>query len=231
VKISLEERATRRLHADTLERATEALRADAFVVLEGLLDDEAIERARVTCRRVLDRKNRHRTPLPFELVRRVPFKGFAEHPIIVQVAASVLGGACAPQGFRWIRRSPPGGSAIGRVHRDTAGLRDVEGGGLPMRLSVDVMLTDFTEDNGATQIWPGTQGTVESNVDERKSVGERASKIPSVHITGPAGSVAIRDERAWHRAGVNRTDQDRVMLSIGQWGLCEPSENAERLTR
>ena len=96
-------------------------------------------------------------------------------------------------------------------------MRDSANGSQPLQLSADILLTEFTSENGATQIWPGTQYTMEEDAEEHKSIGERAEKEPVVYITGPAGSVSIRDQRAWHRSGVNRTQQDRMLLSMGHW--------------
>ena len=219
--LSREELEAGNLNADTLRRAVEAVRSQAFVVLEGLLDAAAVRQARVTCEAIVERKHKDSIPLPYELLHRFPFKDFASHPIVLQGVSAVLGGEAAPQGFRWIRRCPPGGSAIARIHRDTAGFASSESGQLPLQLSVDIMLTEFTEENGATEIWPGTQHTVEADVAEHKSIGEsigeKARRMPCLRITGPAGAISIRDQRAWHRSGVNRTRDDRLMLAVGHW--------------
>lgn len=217
MQLSHEELEALSLNADTLRRAVEAFRTQGFVVLETVLAGALVDEARETCEAVLNRKNKNNAVLPYELLRRTPFKELAANPIVLQVVKAVLGDEGAPQGFRWIRRCPPGGSSIARVHRDTAGLRDSADDSLPVQLSVDILLTEFTPDNGATQIWPGTQHTTEANVEEMKSIRERAEKQPFMQVTGPAGSVSIRDQRAWHRSGMNRSQEDRMMLSIGDW--------------
>ena len=109
-------------------------------------------------------------------------------------------------GAWWFRRCPPGGSSIRRVHRDQRRSQ--------LSISMDVMLTDFSEANGATQIWPGTQQFVRP---ETTDVTRRAEQIPGVFITGTSGSVVLRDERAWHRGGLNHTPDARLMLSINRW--------------
>ena len=215
--VSREELEAGSLDADTLGWAVEAVRSEAFVVLEGLLESAAVHDARTACEAVIARKNKNSVALPYELLHRSPFKELATHPIVLQLVAAVLGGEGAPQGFRWVRRCPPGGSAIANVHRDVAGSKNIDSGRLPLQLSVDIMLTEFTQENGATEIWPGTQFTVETDVEGHKSVGERARRMPYVRITGPMGAISIRDQRAWHRSGVNRTQEDRLMLSVGHW--------------
>ncbi len=217
MQLSHEELDALSLHADTLRRAVEAFRTQGFVVLENVLDAALVDTARETCLAVLNRKNKDSVALPYELLRRSPFKELMANAIVLDVVKALLGDEGAPQGFRWIRRCPPGGRAIARVHRDTAGLPDSADDALSMQLSADLLLTEFTQDNGATQIWPGTQHTVEADVEEIKSIGERAEREPCMYVTGPAGSVSIRDQRAWHRSGINDTQQDRLMVSMGHW--------------
>lgn len=214
MQVSREERESHNLASPTLERAVEAVRVHAFVVLENLLIPDVVADARGACEKVLERKNRNNTALPYELKSRPPFAELAGNPIIARVVMAILGEEPSPRRMWWIRRCPPEGSAIAHVHRDVSGPADVETGELPLQISVDIMLTEFTEENGATRIWPGTQNTFEASVDEHVSVGEMAAKIPCARITGPAGSVCFRDARAWHCSGVNHTEDDRMMLSI-----------------
>ena len=127
----------------------EAVQKHAFVVLENLFGAATVDKAHAACEAALNRKNRNSTALPYELLRRSPFKEIVLHPIVHQVTTTLLGGEGAPHGFRWIRRCPPGGSAIARVHRDTAHLSENADGFLPIQLAVDILLTEFTPDNGS----------------------------------------------------------------------------------
>lgn len=191
--------------------AAASFRRDGFVVLEGLFSPASAGRALAICRRVLERRSRERTALPLEWLRRAPFVEFVSDPLLRQVMRAALAGEVATRGFRWIRRCPPGGRSIGRVHRDD-GI-----GPRPVTISSDVMLTDFSEENGATEIWPGSQNLPIHSAADGRSLGRRAALLESSFITGRAGSVALRDHRAWHRGGLNRSDADRVMLSIDGW--------------
>ena len=127
-----------------VNRAVNAVRSHGFAVLENALDQDVVEAAREMSAAVLKRKNRLRAALPSELLHRSPYTEIAANPWMIDVLAEIFDGASAPEGFRWLRCCPPGGSAIARVHRDT-GAKKGPGGGPPLiEISVDVMLTDFT---------------------------------------------------------------------------------------
>ena len=65
------------------------------------------------------------------------------------------------------------------------------------------LLDDFTADNGATRIVPGSHAT-------RRKPGWVAGEMPDeITLTAPAGSVAVWLSNTWHRSGPNTTDQPR----------------------
>ncbi|MCS5569080.1 MAG: phytanoyl-CoA dioxygenase family protein [Pseudomonadales bacterium] len=75
------------------------------------------------------------------------------------------------------------------------------------------MLDDFSEENGATIIVPGSHlsgqqpdPTIDANADW-------------VSATGPAGTVAIFEGRVWHSTGINRSDRPRIGLTTN---FCAP---------
>ncbi|SEK48946.1 Ectoine hydroxylase-related dioxygenase, phytanoyl-CoA dioxygenase (PhyH) family [Halomonas daqiaonensis] len=76
------------------------------------------------------------------------------------------------------------------------------------RLNMIVMLDDFTVENGATQVLPGSHHKEQKPTDEEFG----ASCVP---ITGPAGSVVFFNSYLWHRGGQNRTNDSRVALTSG----------------
>jgi ectoine hydroxylase-related dioxygenase (phytanoyl-CoA dioxygenase family) len=76
----------------------------------------------------------------------------------------------------------------------------------PSRLSVSTIwaLEDFTDENGATEIVPGSHRWA-------YEVPDAASK--SVKAIMPAGSVIVFDGSLWHRGGLNRSDRTRLAIS------------------
>ena len=66
-------------------------------------------------------------------------------------------------------------------------------------------LSDFTEENGATHVVPGSH-----RLDHPPPYGGDA---PTVAATMRAGSVMLFDSALWHRGGANRTQARRYALS------------------
>lgn len=65
------------------------------------------------------------------------------------------------------------------------------------------LLDDFTADNGATRLVPGSHRTL------RKPAGDNDSIDGEIALTAPAGSLALWLPGTWHRVGANITDHPR----------------------
>jgi ectoine hydroxylase-related dioxygenase (phytanoyl-CoA dioxygenase family) len=101
----------------------------------------------------------------------------------------------------------PGGVAQG-LHRDDGyAPRDL---GIPIVANSLYMLDDFTEENGATRVAPG------SHLNPNYSAADPPQTIAA---TGPAGTVMIFDGRLWHGTGANRSTVRRAGL-LGYY--CRP---------
>ena len=71
----------------------------------------------------------------------------------------------------------------------------------PLVANVMWMLDEFTSDNGATRIVPGSH---------RKGEGPDWSNLPdTVPICGPAGTAFVFEGRLWHQTGANTTKSER----------------------
>jgi len=86
-------------------------------------------------------------------------------------------------------------------------------------LSCSVALSEITETNGATEIYPGTHH--ETAVTKWPS-GERISNHPELieqwgpaeRMTIPVGGICFRDPRMWHRGVPNPTNRPRPMIAL-----------------
>ncbi len=88
-----------------------------------------------------------------------------------------------------------------------------------------IMIDDFTTENGATLVAPGTQRDSRfPTSDEFDPMGES--------VTGPAGSVMLMTGLLWHRAGENRTETPRIGI-LGQYlaKFVKPMEDQRRGVR
>ena len=80
--------------------------------------------------------------------------------------------------------------------------------------NVIYMLDDFTEDNGATLVVPGSH---RRSIDELDGEAFAASAVSAL---GRAGSALVMESRIWHSIGVNRTT-DNVRHGI-LTAYCKP---------
>lgn len=114
----------------------------------------------------------------------------------------------ADTGDRRTTRDPngPGEITYGSFH-DPSGrltLRDLP----PMYVATNYLMNDFTAINGPIRHIPGTQNTHEPipDVDEEPAWMRHSTVSPA-----PAGSVVIRDPRAWHGGTPNLSDEVRCI--------------------
>lgn len=76
----------------------------------------------------------------------------------------------------------------------------------PVKVNSIWMLDDFTEDNGATLVLPGSHKWL------RHPKAEDQQNGTLIKLTAPKGSIALMNGALWHRSGINRTDKDRSGL-------------------
>jgi ectoine hydroxylase-related dioxygenase (phytanoyl-CoA dioxygenase family) len=74
----------------------------------------------------------------------------------------------------------------------------------PLVCDVAWMLVDFTEDNGATRVIPGSH--------RWNKLPDPRQRIATVPATGPAGTALLFDGRLWHGTGANSTNEPRHAL-------------------
>ncbi len=72
------------------------------------------------------------------------------------------------------------------------------------------LLDDFTEDNGATRVVPGSH---RRTVSVRDTMPDPAAAHPGeVKLTAPAGTVVVFNSHLWHGGTLNRTGSQRRAL-------------------
>ena len=76
----------------------------------------------------------------------------------------------------------------------------------PLAVNCMFMISDFTEDNGATRMVPRSHL---SGIQPEPCVPH---KVPTVAATGAAGDLLIWEGRTWHAAGANVSDEIRYGL-------------------
>ena len=121
-------------------------------------------------------------------------------PLLLKVIQGILGPAFQLSVACAMR---PGPGAMKQVlHRDDV-MYGVPRPHVPVVANTLVALDDFTRENGATRVVPGSHRSVEP-VDQEAEV---------VDAEMPAGSLLVWDGAVWHGSGENRT-RDRFRTSI-----------------
>ena len=120
------------------------------------------------------------------------FRDLLRHPLVVTLARHVLDGDyCLSSHTANI--AGPGGAAM-VLHSD----QGYTPRSIAMALTMNVMwmLDDFTDENGATRLVPGSHRRTE------EPPREPVETVPGV---GPAGTALVFDGRIWHGTGANTT--------------------------
>lgn len=130
-----------------------------------------------------------------------PFQRLAEHPRIVELLDRLLLPNWLLSTLQSIRLQP--GESPQPWHADDM-FYPIPRPRTQLAVSTIWALTDFTEENGATEIIPGSHRWTADQFDEA---------APRVAAVMPAGSVVVFDGALWHRGGANRSTATRLALS------------------
>jgi ectoine hydroxylase-related dioxygenase (phytanoyl-CoA dioxygenase family) len=126
------------------------------------------------------------------------FVRIAQHPLAMDFAEHLLGPAFLLSNID-VNIAGPGGSRM-VIHNDQ--LFVPPPWPMPVVMNIAWMLDDFTEENGATRVVPGSHTST-----------EWPSEDETIPVCAPAGSAMVFEGRLWHQTGANVTgDQQRVGL-------------------
>jgi hypothetical protein len=134
------------------------------------------------------------------------FRDAIVHPEMLALVESVLG-----DGFKLsslnMRSANPQSSSVQPFHIDMGLLPDDKGYAV---CNCVWMLDDFTLENGALRVIPGSHNWRKKPQDELAD--PYASHPKELLVTGRAGTVVVMNAHAWHGGTANRTDKDRRAL-------------------
>jgi ectoine hydroxylase-related dioxygenase (phytanoyl-CoA dioxygenase family) len=166
----------------TLERARE-------VIYRAAADDRTQPRG---SRFALDQDDANRRV--WNLLNRDPvFVELAEHPIALELVRSVLGWPALLSNISGNITGP--GSARGVLHADQIFVPEPWPPS-PQGVNVAWCIDDFTVENGATEVAPGSHRWNRMARPDELEIGMAS-------VTAPAGSLFAFDSRIWHRTGAN----------------------------
>ena len=220
-----------RLSDDRLAMALRTLRDTGMVVIEGVYSRDWVDELRsafdaeldryIAARGGLDAVNatsfgRNHIGIHLPLVPPFSDPQIVVNPIAMQIMTAALGDdlRCA---FYHSNTAYPG-SGRQEMHRDNPPLFGPEFG-VPtpvVHVVLNIPLCDFTEENGSTEIWPGTHLMVDLTPEDGLAdrLAARAQMMAPVRANIRAGCVVIRDLRLWHRGMPNNSREVRTMLAL-----------------
>lgn len=189
-----------------------ALDQDGYAVVDGVLDRDEVSAARAELAAIFATTPSGRDDFEGHLTRRVyalfaktrAFDHPATHPLILEVLDRVLGEyqLSAPTG---IEIGP--GEVAQVLHPDDA-LYPIPRPHTELVVNVMWPLDDFTEENGATRVVPGSHRWVDR---------QPGPDTETHSVEMPAGSALVYLGSLWHGGGANRTERPRsgVVLHYG----------------
>ena len=147
-----------------------------------------------------------------ELYERIPV-----HPSVLPVVEGVLDSGCLVSSLSSIAIGP--GESAQPIHADDQ-LIPLPKPHPPTVCNTMWALTDFTEDNGATRLVPGSH-----RLDHSPNYGQ---DYPSVPAEMTKGSVLVWHGSLWHGGGANRTDERRIGIAMNYCaGYIRQQENQQ----
>ncbi len=159
------------------------------------------------------------------------FESMVQHPVILDVFSRILGTELKLGSFAARIVEPGTAPQVPHVDYPYWDLYEPEtfprdiNGSFFLNCQSTIMLDDFTTENGATMVAPGTQLRGEFP-DPAEFDGLMTQ------TTGPAGSVMLMTGLLWHGAGHNRSTHTRVGI-LGQYlpKFVKPMEDQLRSVR
>jgi ectoine hydroxylase-related dioxygenase (phytanoyl-CoA dioxygenase family) len=231
MRLSPEEYKAGTMSEANLKLALRTLRDTGYVVVEDVFDRVFVDEFRAAYDAELERhiaaqggieginkKSFGKNHIGLHLPLIPPFSDprVVANPIGVQIMEASIGSSFRSSFYHSNTAYP--GSDHQQIHRDTGHLFKTDyPAPLPVtHVVVNIPLTDFTLENGSTEVWPGTHLIVDTDPADgsMEQLAERAKLLPSMRTNMPAGSLVVRDLRMWHRGMPNPSNEVRTMLAL-----------------
>lgn len=233
IKITKAEIAAQSLTDEHLQSALVGMDRDGVVVLENAIPLDIVDRlgdkmrddmAAVKKVRSIAEKSSNESLAP-PLNHPWVFREICYNEFAIQVTEALLG-----DGIYWNFYSSNSvqanemleGHKVQNLHADAKPLFPEPMNNHPTSahmVAVNIPLCDFTEENGATEVWLGTHKEVRplygyGHENYEPLLAKWQDRAAIVQMTAPRSSVVIRDMRVYHRGMPNQTSQLRQMLAI-----------------
>jgi ectoine hydroxylase-related dioxygenase (phytanoyl-CoA dioxygenase family) len=211
-----------RISPSDLSQAKADLAEHGFCLLEGALSPERVAQLRSRIMELAEQEVADGTDYVYEgganqrvwsLLRKDEmFLELAAEPVVMQLMEHLLGFNFLLSNID-VNIAGPGGQPM-FLHADQS-FMPPPWPPYPIVANVMWMLDDFTPDNGATRIVPGTQ-----LMGRGPDYGPDDLARPTVPVVGPAGTAMVFEGRLWHQTGANTTTDTRRVGILAYY--CRP---------
>lgn len=189
---------------------------DGYVVVRDVLSPETVRQLRVDLEVAIEREKAFHGGTDYVdygmvLVCCMYARSFVDvlgDPKVMDVIEAILGEGCIVYAYT-SSSMPPGGTNYSyRIHVDCP--RRIPG--YETNAGVMMLLDDFTEENGATWILPGSHRRADPPSEEEFFANAKRA-------VAPAGSLVYLHPLVWHSGGKNQTDRWRHSATLN---MCRP---------
>lgn len=190
-----------------IDRDYETLMRDGYVIIENLIPRETCEAIKAECLTLLDHTGRngfegHKTQRLYNVFGKTRSTDrLADHPRILGLMDRFFRPGFLLSQSQVINILP--GEKAQSLHLDDSFYR-IPRPRPPLGAATVWAIDDFTEENGATVVIPG------SHTWDDERIGKREEAIPAVM---PAGSVIFFLGTTWHGGGQNQSDAARFAIT------------------
>jgi ectoine hydroxylase-related dioxygenase (phytanoyl-CoA dioxygenase family) len=215
------------LDADSIRTHVESIEKNGYAIVHGAIEPELIADLTSDLLRLERELGIVPAPNSFEgtqtiriynlLVHGPLYERIPIHENVLPIVEKVLDEGCLVSSLSSIAILP--GEVPQPLHADDQ-LIPLKRPHEPLVCNTIWALTDFTDENGATRLIPGSHHS-----EKAPKYGVEYETIPAVM---PAGSVLVYNGSIWHGGGANKTSQRRVGIAMNYCaGFIRQQENQQ----
>ena len=229
IRVSPEEIRADRMTTAHVEKAVEAIDTDGYVILDNLVAHEHLDVLHVKMTEDSQKLLRAEKwggagNVRGHLQQGAPpmapyvFRDIVSNPFVIQVTKQVLGNGVTGPGGKMFNSFYGGntncpGSQEQALHSDHPHLwPNLEQAHPPFALAINIFLLQVTEENGATELWPGSH--LNTKAFDKDNIAAQRQVAPPIRAETEKGSIVIRDMRLWHRGMTNHSNKFRHMINM-----------------